>query len=220
MESESSNSIVGDHVAAYVEKIYTENITGNSTSIVENPTAYIEKIYGDNLLRLQRFAVKQGCSPAEAEDVVNEAFCNFLTSMEKHGWEERIEKPFSFLAKIVAHLIFDNRKREKPNKIVRLDDENNFIEPSDQGSAVSQMHLDLDDREIFFKRIHGYTEGFSVYEIKLLWLIYVDNCKPAEISEVLNQSYEKTSIDCNRVKAKLRARMKKNVRTFGTSDAV
>ena len=56
------------------------------------------------------------------------------------------------------------------------------------------------------------SDGFSTYEKKLLWFVYVNNCKPGEIAELLKQSYEKTSIDCNRVKAKLRARLKKNVK--------
>ena len=191
MKSESANSTVGDHTLAYIDKIYAKNITENSPSKIENPMAYTENIYAENLFRLQKFAVRLGCSPEEAEDIVSEAFCNFLDSMEKHGWEERIEKPFSFLAKIVAHLIFDKRRREQPNKIVRLDDEENFVEPSDKGNAVSQIHHDLDDKEIFFKKIQPHTDGFSTYEKKLLWFVYVNNCKPGEIAELLKQSLRK-----------------------------
>lgn len=211
MKTENDDSKVGDHLT-FIEKLYVEQLTEFSTTRVENPTEYIEKIYIEDYPRLLSLALKKRCTREEAEDIVSQAFCNYITFLENHRWEETINKPFSFLAKIVDNLIFDKYRREKAKGTVSLDDEENSFEPSDKGNSVSRMHLDLDDKEFFAKKMHIHMDGFTRYEMKLLWLGFIEKCKPRQIARLLGQSYEKTAIDYNKAKAKLRARVKAKVR--------
>ncbi|HEY0429195.1 MAG TPA: sigma-70 family RNA polymerase sigma factor [Pyrinomonadaceae bacterium] len=209
-----SNTEIGEH-KTYIVPVYVETNTGNQIPVIKNPTVYIETIYGQHWTRLQNFAERLGSCPEDAEEIVNTAFFKFNAYMEKHGWEDIVEKPFSFLAKTVAYLVIDRhrrKERKEPKELLSLDNEENPIEPSDYGASVKKMHRDLDDKEFFFKKMKVYMSGFSLYERKLLWLRYVEKYKPREIAEFLGQSYEKTSIDCNRVNSKLFGRVHKKAR--------
>lgn len=182
----------------------------NLSSAIKNPAVYIEEVYTDNYTGLRNLAIKRGCQIDEAEDIAQTAISNFIAYMEKRNWTEKVEKPFSFLARSVCNLIIDKARREKLENSVSLDDKDNLLQPSDNGSAAAVIDLKIDERERFEKELKPLMEGFSEYEEELVWLKIIKKYKPRDIADILNQSYEKTSIDCNRLKSKLRGRAKSN----------
>lgn len=176
----------------------------------EHP-ATIEGIYAADSPRLRRYAMKKGCSPEEADDLVNSAFCNYIAYVKSHP-EITILKPISYLATSIHHLLVDKVRQEKRNMTVSLDDEENPVDPSDKGQAVAATNREIDDREYFKKVLQPNMNGFSEYESKLIWYHLIKDLKPKQIADLLGEPYETTSINCNRVKSKLRGRMRTKVK--------
>lgn len=188
MQTQTSNTPAGDH-STLVAELYEQNSAG-----------------------LRRIAMKKGCSLDVAEDLVNSAFCNFMAHLETHP-EESINSPFAYLATTVNNLFFDKVSHEKPDRMISLEeDAENPIDPSDNGSAVDETHREMDDREYFKKILQPHMNGFSEYESKLIWYYVIKDFKPKQIADILSEPYEMTSINCNRVVAKLRGRMRTKVR--------
>lgn len=175
---------------------------------IENPDAYIEKVYTDHSRGLVGLLIKKGSQEDEAEDMFHTAMANFIAYLEQRNWEVKIENPFAFLATSAFRSRISKRVHEKAGKIDSLDIEDSFYEVSDNGNTVAEMHGDSDDQELFNKVVMPFLHEFSAYEIRLMHLWIVENCKPKDAAVVLSQTYEKTSIDMNRVKAKFRKRVK------------
>lgn len=184
--------------------------------IPTNRTQYIESIYSLYYIRLLNLAVKKGCKLEEAEDVVSIIFLRFLTILEKFKWQLVIRNEFSYLAKIVETTIINFRKKQLPtkDKIVNIDDEDEFFEPSDKCEAVKAMDDNLDNKEFFEKQILPLIPDFSEYEKQFVWFNFFEDYTAKDMAIELGQSYEKTHIDNNRTMSKFRYRLKKLGRDF------
>ena len=196
---------------SYLAEVQKTMLTETSNSQIEDHSAFITEIYDENYRGLQKFAITQGCRKEEAADVVNSAFCNFIAYMKNRGWQNTIGKPFSFLATTVRRLIIDKRNHEQAEKFVSIDDYENHYEPSDKGRTATEVNREMDDREYFDTFLRPYMDGFSKHELDLIWHLVIKDHKPKDIAEILDENYKHTSIDCNRVMAKLRSRLKKRL---------
>jgi RNA polymerase sigma factor (sigma-70 family) len=175
-------------------------------------SVYITEIYGQTFKGLQSVAIRTGCPRDEAADIVNSAFCKFINFMEKHAWDDSIvSSPFSYLATTVRHLAVDKHAHERAEKFTSLDDEESNYQVSDNGRSCAEVNAKMDEKEVYEKMLKPCMMGFTNQEKQLVWLLLIENMKPREIAAVLNKEYEFVSIDCNRIMAKLRARLKKTI---------
>jgi DNA-directed RNA polymerase specialized sigma24 family protein len=173
-------------------------------STFENPKAYIEEIYRDKCGILRIIARQWGCAREDEEDFVHSAFCNLMVYLENHSWQ-MIQDPFAVLKTMVVRLA---SARHWSKKTVSRDGESYVLDLSDQGSWIEKIHWEMDNAEYFQKSLLPHLNGFTKYELKLVWLMEVEDLRPKEIGIVLARSYPEISIDCNRTSAKLRARLR------------
>jgi RNA polymerase sigma factor (sigma-70 family) len=180
----------------------------------------IEKLF---LPELQKYRWRYSMRAAnrgeiiDGEDVFQEVYLLIVSKERKNpGWWESLknnkEAYFNGVARNVKHMML--RKSNYLHNISIANFEVSLPDLlSDNGDSIAKSNHEIDQEE-FLLKLRPAIKDFSSYEMELLELIMLDGYKPREIAKILNQPYEKISMDCNRVKAKLRARVKSKIRNL------
>lgn len=124
----------------------------------------------------------------------------------------KIPNKTAYLVTIIRNASFDLIKK---NSVYVLNlDEDKFnstsYDQSDNGKWCEDLiqRMDLEKKRKLLKTVF---DEFSDDEQQLLNLNFVENLPPVKIAKMLGLNSAEVSRDCNRVKAKLRSRIKKKI---------
>lgn len=170
-----------------------------------------------NLVKQYRPLIKRlTMNPADADDLEQEVCVRLLnTSAVRPGWWEKVDNKPAYVVRIIKNKFFDLKKRGNVQCGNFDDDVSNasIDRLSDGGSWVKFLNQEMDFEKVRLV-LKEAIESFSSYEQTLIQLNFIDGMKPKEISILLNKSYAEVNIDCNRVKATLRGKIKKKIQSL------
>lgn len=90
-----------------IEAVASERLSLTSD---EQLLRYVESLYEEHYFRLYRFLLLQGCQPDDAVDHLQESFLRLLRFLKRGN---KVEKPKSWLLRVLHNLKIDEARRVK-----------------------------------------------------------------------------------------------------------
>jgi len=170
------------------------NTSASMKANLPKPEKVFEKAYGENADALFRFAYYRVSDREQAMDIVEDAFVRFWETLAK----EEVKESRAFLFKVTRHLIIDWYRKKKSVAIqdfgegaVEEGEWENFMDMFAGNIAGAEI---LSEAQMVIEKIRTLE---PIYR-EALYLRYVEELNPKEISEITGESTNLISVRVNR----------------------
>lgn len=160
---------------------------------------------------------------ADAQDLEQDIYLSLLENLTTNpvNWE-RVKNPRAYITAVIRHRAYDLLKSKQKAKSISYDDvENSFLieQYSDLGGYERKLQEDMDLGKIR-SELADLINTYSEEEQELIQLSFIEGLKPKQIAVMLGKDPAHVSIDCNRIRAKLRGQLKKSIRQMHTGNYI
>ncbi|HEU0049799.1 MAG TPA: RNA polymerase sigma factor [Nitrososphaera sp.] len=159
--------------------------------------------------------------PDWTNDIVQEAFCRFVSHMEKVEWSQDIENVDAFLTTIALNLRNTGWRKRQKEGLVSLD---SLLEEKQEEVPLAllsnSLATDIDNgldlaklqEEVPLKMFY---QGIDKYDVYLLTLHKVEDLSPKKIAEITGLNVDSLRYRLTKIEAKIRYRAKKYLKASG-----
>lgn len=147
-----------------------------------------------------------------AEELEQEVLLKLLKRFTlQPDWWNQVENKRSYLLRVIRNKAVDLRVAFSNNSISLDDEENSSLlsNLSDNGGWVADLNneIDLENFRLDLQKMKN--SKFTEREQMILKRNFFEGVKPCEIAEELGENPILMGVECNRIKAKFRAHIKK-----------
>jgi RNA polymerase sigma factor (sigma-70 family) len=198
------------NIAELSEKELISKFRDKELSESEFFSELVERYYPALVELGRRFLLQRGINEIEVEDLVQSTFIDVLAIVRRHDLKSSLRTwLFNTFRSKASHEL----TQKKVSDYVYLDefgpDEDRLNNPAAKPSMIEES--------IYFEELYNalplklILSGLSTEENKLLMLHYVEDMTIKEIAVALHEETPKIKYDLNRLRAKLRYRVRKFV---------
>lgn len=155
-------------------------------------------LYDSNLNAVFRFCYLRTSDRDLSMDIAQQAFLKTWVYVKTSDSE--IKNIRALVYRIAQNLIIDWYRKRKEESLDKLQDENGF-NPSNDGDVEGETETELTLKML---------DELSDSDKEIITLRYINNLKPKEIAEILDEDVNVVSVRIHRAKNKLKSVINKN----------